>query len=52
MGESQPLKPQIARYRNAVVAALVRGFAQRFRPRARVSSRPLHGHNGLLLMRA
>jgi len=52
MGESQPLKPQIARYRNALVAVPVRGFAQLFGAVATARRRPSRGHNGLLLIRA
>jgi hypothetical protein len=51
MGGSQSLKPQIARYRNALIAAQMRGFAHPFRRRARPLRRPSRGHNGLMLIR-
>ena len=44
LGETQPLKPQIAPYRNAPVAALCRRARHR-------NFRPFRGHNGLVLIR-
>jgi hypothetical protein len=52
MGESQFLKPQIAGYRNALIAAQMRPFAQLFRAGARPWRRPSRGHNGLVVIRA
>jgi hypothetical protein len=52
MGESQFLKPQIGRYRNALIAALLGSFARPFRAGAGLYRRPSRGHNGLVLIRS
>jgi hypothetical protein len=51
MGESQPLKPQIRRCRNALIAGPTRRFAHLFLLPVVLVSCPRRGHNRLVVIR-